>query len=369
MTVVKIPRSERHAPNPNDSSDPGSSVKKSVHLSKTMNESSDLELLYWMDNNDAPAEAVKYVSFLDTLGSFNMDLFADTLYHRIKEAEHKARKWQREAKTYRDRAHYQQKDAQDKIAFRHFKEGDLALFLPTRNQQAGAWAAFNVGFPHYFLREQDAHRLRHREWLVARITRIQERVVDLSKSLQSNEADSLNDEENDNPFQLSDGLRWYLIDAQEDKPGAPSTPGMGKSTVAANTVAATANIQSQPIRVKGKNRDSITSIEGINKTLSKSLESRRSSSNSKKGLPFSIAGGTALLKSSALASETDSLRAAAPETPLASSPLQHATAFSADAGPSSAGSSKDGEEQAESSAQQEAGKATQVHDLDSLLGP
>ncbi|KAM3500041.1 hypothetical protein MY10362_006759 [Beauveria mimosiformis] len=322
MTVTKVPRAERQGQSAHDLSDPSSSVKRSASLSKPIHNSTDLELLYWMDSNNAAAEEDRYSSFMQSLGSFNMELFADTIYHRIKEAEHKARKWQREAKTYRDRAHVHQRDAGDKIAYRHFKEGDLALFLPTRNQQAGAWAAFNVGFPHYFLREQDSHKLRHREWLVARITRIQERVVDLSKSLTgSRMGNVMNDEENDNPFQLSDGLRWYLIDAQEDKPGAPTTPGMGKSTVAANNVEATANIQSQAARAKGKNRDSISSIEGINKTLSKSLESRRSSSNSKK-VPFSIAGGAALLKSSALASETDSLRATGPETPAGTSPSQ-----------------------------------------------
>ncbi|EGX94001.1 Autophagy-related protein 11 [Cordyceps militaris CM01] len=322
MTVTKIPRGERQGQSAHDLSDPSSSVKRSTSFSKPANNSFDLELLHWIHNSDAVVEERQYSSFIQSLGSFNMELFTDTVYHRIKEAEHKARKWQREAKTYRDRAHLYQRDASDKIAYRHFKEGDLALFLPTRNQQAGAWAAFNVGFPHFFLREQDSHKLRHREWLVARITRIQERVVDLSKSLTgSSVGNVMHDEENDNPFQLSDGLRWYLIDASEDKPGAPSTPGMGKSTVAANNVEATANIQSQAVRVKGKNRDSISSIEGINKTLSKSLESRRSSSASKK-VPFSIAGGAALLKSSALASETDSLRAAAPETPAGTSPTQ-----------------------------------------------
>ncbi|KAJ2965746.1 hypothetical protein NQ176_g10468 [Zarea fungicola] len=285
MSVNKISRSERQGQSSHELSDPSPSVKRSTSLSKPIHDSADLDLLYWINNSDAALEEQKYYSFMESLGSFNMDLFADTIYHRIKEAEHKARKWQREYKTYRERAHIHQRDANDKIAYRHFKEGDLALFLPTRNQQAGAWAAFNVGFPHYFLREQDSHRLRHREWLVARISRIQERVVDLSKSLTSNNpGDRISDEQNDNPFQLSDGLRWYLIDAQEDKPGAPTTPGMGKSTVAANNVEATANIQSQPIRVKGKNRDSFSSIEGINKTLSKSLESRRSSSNSKKAL-------------------------------------------------------------------------------------
>lgn len=324
MAINKVPRAERNAPNPNDSSDPGSNVRRSISLgTRATGDSADLGLLYWMDSADGSAEADKYESFVQKLGSFDMDLFSDTLYLRIKEAEHKARKWQREARAYRDRAHVLQKDAHEKIAFRHFKEGDLALFLPTRNQQAGAWAAFNVGFPHYFLREQDAHRLRHREWLVARISRIQERVVDLSKSLQpANDTESINDEENDNPFQLSDGLRWYLIDAHEDKPGAPSTPGMGKSTVAANNVEATADIQSHAVKGKGRSRDSVTSIEGINKTLSKSLDSRRSSSASKKALPFPTTGGTATLKSSALASETNSMRATAPDTPAGTSPVQ-----------------------------------------------
>ncbi|EXK48507.1 hypothetical protein FOXG_00674 [Fusarium oxysporum f. sp. lycopersici 4287] len=320
MTVTKIPRSERNAQNPNDSSDPGSSLRKSGTLSRVLGDSTDLELLYWLNNSDLQAENEKYEAFMNKIGNFDMELFSETVYRRIKEVEHMARKWQREARSYREKAHLLQKDSHEKIAFKHFKEGDLALFLPTRNQQAGAWAAFNVGFPHYFLREQDAHRLRHREWLVARISRIQERVVDLSKSLQpSSETDSINDEENDNPFQLSDGLRWYLIDAFEDKPGAPSTPGMGKSTVAANTVEATANIHTHATGGKGKSRDSVTSIEGINKTLSKSLESRRSSTGSKKALPFQL-GGTALLKNSALASETNSLRAHPTDTPSGTSP-------------------------------------------------
>lgn len=384
MTISKVPRSERGTQNPNDSSDPGNSIRRSVSLgTKSMADSADLELMYWMNASDAASESDKYAAFMDKLGSFDTEVFSDTIYMRIKEAEHKARKWQREAKAYRDRAHVQQKDAHEKIAFKNFKEGDLALFLPTRNQQAGAWAAFNVGFPHYFLRETDAHRLRHREWLVARISRIQERIVDLSKSLQpANDSESINDDENDNPFQLSDGLRWYLIEAQEDKPGAPATPGMGKSTVASNNVEATANIQTLPIKVKGKNRDSISSIEGINKTLSKSLESRRSSSGSKKALPFPNAGGTAVLKSSALASETNSLRAAAPDSPAGMSPVQ--------AGPLSSGqlqigSSEEvggkgtqkstsgneglGQPSGESSAQGATGKSSEVRNVDSLLGP
>lgn len=335
MAIEKIPRAERPMHNPNDSSDPGSYIRRSATLaSRVLSDSTELELLYWMDDADIAAESAQFASFMEKLGSFDMDVFADTVYRRIKETEHKARKWQRDARSYRDLAHNAQRDGQEKIAFKHFKEGDLALFLPTRNQQAGAWAAFNVGFPHYFLREQDAHRLRHREWLVARIQRIQERVVDLSKSLEPSSATgSAKGDESDNPFQLSDGLRWYLIDAHEDKPGAPSTPGMGKSTVAANHVEATAKIQARGTGSKGKNRDSVTSIEGINKSLSKSLESRRSSSGSKKASPFHISGGAGLLKSSALSSETNSLRAAAQEGPAATSPAQEALPAAGSTGP------------------------------------
>lgn len=383
MVISKVPRSERVTQNANDSSDAGNSVRRSISLAKSTGDGADLELLYWMKERDSMSEADRYSAYLDKLGSFDMDAFSDTIYTRIKEAEHKARKWQREARAYRDRAHAHQKDAYDKIAFKNFKDGDLALFLPTRNQQAGAWAAFNVGFPHYFLREQDSHRLRHREWLVARISRIQERVVDLSKSLQpAADSESMNEDENDNPFQLSDGLRWYLIDAQEDKVGAPSTPGMGKSTVAANNVEATANIQSLPIKGKAKNRDSIASIEGINKTLSKSLDSRRSSSGSKKALPFAGSGGTALLKSSALASETNSLRAVAPDSPAGTSPvhggplgsgqLQVAGSAGVDgkeALSATAGDDRCGPRAEGPSVQGGSTKSSEVRKVDSLLGP
>ncbi|KAI6783735.1 Autophagy-related protein 11 [Emericellopsis cladophorae] len=374
ITITKVPRAERATQNPNDSSDPGSSLRKSSVFkpgmlgAKALHDSADLDLLNWANSHDLDGEDERYKVFVSKLGDFDVDQFSDTVYQKIKEVEHKARKWQKEAKSYRDRAHAEHKDAHNKLAFKSFKEGDLALFLPTRNQQAGAWAAFNVGAPHYFLREQDAHRLRHREWLVARITRIQERVVDLSRSMQSgNDEESINDE-NENPFQLSDGLRWYLIDAQEDKPGAPSTPGMGKSTVAANTVEATANIHTHAVISKGKPKDSAA---GLEKTLSKSLESRRSSSSSKRAVPLTSAGAQALLKPGVVVSETNSLRAAAPETPSATSPTQPGSPLSARppatdrdlAGPSRA------KGKAAVPADNDSAKPSEVRQVDTLFGP
>ncbi|ROV91766.1 hypothetical protein VSDG_06480 [Cytospora chrysosperma] len=320
MVIQRIPRAERPAANLNDSTiDPNAFLRKSGILSQTT-DGSDLELLYWMNNSDQATESEKYQAFMSELGNFDMDAFTETVYKRVKDIEHMARKLQRDARSYRDKAHNLQKEAHDKIAFKNFKEGDLALFLPTRNQMTGAWAAFNIGFPHYFLREQEAHRLRNREWLLARISRVQERVVDLSKSLNNQasgtgvaETESM-DEENDNPFDLSDGLRWYLIDANEDKPGAPSTPGLGKTTVAANKVDAVAE-RSHIRKASGKGLGLVgrgaTGIDGVSKTLSMSLESRRSSTSSRKAMPFGIGGG----RGSALAGDANSIRVATADLP------------------------------------------------------
>jgi autophagy-related protein 11 len=256
-----------------------------------MIDSGDLELLYWMQNDDSEVEGEKYDAYLSAVGNFDIEAFCDTILKRIKETEHQARKATRDARTYRDKSHTAQKEAHEKIAYRHFKDGDLALFLPTRNQTNGAWAAFNVGAPHYFLREQDTHRLRSRDWLLARIQNIEGRVVDLSKSMTgqmstTGDRGSLNETsiddsfEDDNPFDLSDGLRWYLIDAVEEKPGAPPlAPSLGKSTVAAANVDATGSIRHSK-KISG------SAVDNISKTLSRSLDSRRSSNNSRKAAPF-----------------------------------------------------------------------------------
>lgn len=398
MVIQKIPRSERSSQQTTNDSDPSSSLRRSGTLGTlgsraAVISSVDLDLLNWVDCSDVEAESGKYDAYISSLGSFDMDTFGEVVYRRVKDVEHMARKLQRDARAYREKAHGLQKEAHEKIAYKHFKEGDLALFLPTRNQTTGAWAAFNVGFPHYFLREQEAHRLRNREWLVARISRVQERVVDLSKSLQSPpgtarksggaESESLNDDDNDNPFDLSDGLRWYLIDAAEDKPGAPSTPGLAKSTVAANNVEAMAERHTHG-RAGARGGPGVrggvaSGIEGVSKTLSKSLESRRSSTGSKKALPFAI--GVARGRDSAVASETNSLRAAPADTPGATSPTQqHAVAHGAphpDSLQASAHAAETARASANGGRSTDAGRGQQPPqphsevrtDLDSLMGP
>ncbi|KAL4916278.1 autophagy-related protein 11-domain-containing protein [Aspergillus aurantiobrunneus] len=247
----------------------------------------DASLLNWMQANTPEEETNKYMAFIESLHQFSVDIFGEAVVKRMKDIELLARKWQKEARGYRDKYHRVQIEAHDKIAYRTFKEGDLALFLPTRNQAIRSWAAFNVGAPHYFLREQDAHKLQARDWLLARITKIEERVVDLSKSMNGGNPDrrsigevsdgaSIDDE---NPFELSDGLRWYLLDATEEKPGAPATPGLGKSTVAPAHVDARGSIRLKRTPAGGN----------VTKTLTKSLDSRRNSSASNKQGPMGTA--------------------------------------------------------------------------------
>lgn len=283
MVIQKIPRTVSGSTLLNESSVPMNRSSSGPSVAKSGIETLLSSGVEWA-SDDPDIEASKFNEYIQDIKSFDIDTFNDAIIRRVKEAEHTARKWQREARAYRDKSHRAQNEAHDKIAYRAFKEGDLALFLPTKNQATKPWAAFNVGAPHYFLREQDSHKLLHRDWLLARISKVEERVVDLSKSLAGNypasdrrsiggTSDGGASFDDDNPFELSDGLRWYLLDAAEEKPGAPINIGLSKVTVASANVDAKGSI-----RMK-KSLDG----NGATKTLA-SFGSRRSSSTSKKGL-------------------------------------------------------------------------------------
>lgn len=258
----------------------------------------DHSVARWVNSDDLADEASRFTKYMEEIQSFDLNAFSEAVIKRVKEIEHTARKWQRETRAYRDKSHRAQSEAHEKIAFRSFKEGDLALFLPTRNQATRPWAAFNVGAPHFFLREQDSHKLRTRDWLLARISKVEERVVNLAKSLDggntANDRRSIGDGsdggasfDDENPFELSDGLRWYLLDAAEEKPGAPINIGLSKVTVASANVDAKGSI-----RMKKSSDGS-----GATKNLTRSLDSRRNSANSRKGTvalsgsPLSGGGG------------------------------------------------------------------------------
>ena len=264
--------------------DPSSSMKRSISIPPLTNQeiesSIEPNIFHWWMAENFDEMSRRHRDFSESIKAFDMDIFIEAIYKRVKEVEHIARKSQRDARAYRDKAHRAQGEAHDRLTLRNFKEGDLALFLPTRDQATKPWAAFNVGAPHYFLREQDSHKLSKRDWLIARISKVEERVVDLSRSMNSVKSGAKSQGEinvsfeDENPYELSDGLRWYLLDAAEEKPGAPINVGLGKTTVASVNVDAKGTL-----RVK-KASDG----NGATKTLTRSLDSRRSSSNSKKGM-------------------------------------------------------------------------------------
>jgi autophagy-related protein 11 len=253
---------------------------------------SELRLIQWMNATTADDENAQFEAFLKHIAKFDLDVFSDAITKRVKDFEYTAKKYNKEAKestkraeAYKERALKLRHEAHTKIAVRDFKEGDLALFLPTRGGQVkGAWAAFNIGCPHFFLAERDGMRLGTRDFIVARIQKVEQKIVDLGRTGSSavstpavefgSEGPSSMLVEDDNPFDLSDGLTWWMVHAVEERGAgaAPTTPGLGKSTVAVSGLDAKGSIR---IKRSPKSDDA-------SKHLNKSLESRRSSSASKK---------------------------------------------------------------------------------------
>ncbi|KAH8103090.1 putative peripheral membrane protein [Cristinia sonorae] len=149
----------------------------------------------------SPIDPSDPAAALEILRTFDHDQFMEA----INKAGSTIRKWQKQCKEYRERA-------KGKISFRNFAKGDLALFLPTRNSISKPWAAFNVSFPHYFLQATGhlADQLKTREWIVARITSLTERVVDFK-------------DESSNPYGLGDGVKYYMLEVEDwTQPAHPS---------------------------------------------------------------------------------------------------------------------------------------------------
>lgn len=124
------------------------------------------------------------------------------------------RKWQKTYKRHSTDINAKLSTAvRERIAFRNFQAGDLALFLPSRNNALDPkpWAAFNISFPHYFLNAPGgsvlAEQLKAKEWIVARIVRIIERTTDVAI-------------EGGNPFQLPNETKFCLLDVEGWNPTA-----------------------------------------------------------------------------------------------------------------------------------------------------
>ncbi|SCV71224.1 BQ2448_2812 [Microbotryum intermedium] len=171
------------------------------------------------DNTDcaAPAggEASTVSEFLDydqariedlivELGKIDdKDSLTDAVRSKIDALSSATKKWIKEAKAYRERALKAQTVAADKIAFRNFAIGDLALFLPTRDSAIPVWAAFNVSCPHHFLSATGSvqEQTQTRTWIVARITSLTEQVADVKDPAS-------------NPYLLAPGTKFFHLEVE-----------------------------------------------------------------------------------------------------------------------------------------------------------
>ncbi|KAF9182739.1 oligomeric, coiled-coil, peripheral membrane protein [Haplosporangium sp. Z 11] len=164
-----------------------------------------------------PKDVLKKLDFSD----LNVAEATALIKKKLFDTEHLLKRWQRECKHLKEKYNRAANEAHEKIAFRNFKVDDLTLFLPTRNSISKPWAAFNINFPHYFLQMTPTmtNQLKNREWIVARITSIAERVVDKRYADAEGEdesggsSSSSNTVSAHNPFGLADGVKYYLLEA------------------------------------------------------------------------------------------------------------------------------------------------------------
>ncbi|KAG6840471.1 hypothetical protein C0991_006497 [Blastosporella zonata] len=170
-----------------------STSKQSMNLADSMFSTGMRHSIIGQPDEPSPIDPSDPASALELLRAFDHDHFLEA----ITKVSSTIRKWQKQCKEYRERA-------KGKISFRNFAKGDLALFLPTRNSVSKPWAAFNVSFPHYFLQATGhlAEQLKTREWIVARITSITERVVDVQ-------------DPNSNPYGLGEGVKYYMLEVED----------------------------------------------------------------------------------------------------------------------------------------------------------
>ncbi|CAK9441131.1 uncharacterized protein LODBEIA_P50000 [Lodderomyces beijingensis] len=157
---------------------------------------------------------VEHVQLVDE-NSNTSHFFANAILKRFKDVEGFAKKLSKEIKLKDQELKKLTSRAKNKISVNHFQENDLLLFLPTKVDRGSyvpkenaiqPWAAFNVGSPHHFLQSSNEHRLEGKEWLIGRVKKITERKVD-QENFESVE---------ENPFRLSIGVTWYLVEAEEN---------------------------------------------------------------------------------------------------------------------------------------------------------
>ncbi|CCE85364.1 Piso0_004954 [Millerozyma farinosa CBS 7064] len=146
--------------------------------------------------------------------AFASRFFLSAISKRFSDVERFAKKLTKENKSKRNEIKSLTSKLESRISVYNFQVGDLVMFLPTKVEDSSSstlkespWAAFNIGSPHYFLKNPgNALNLSNsREWFVGKVLHIEEHLVS---------AESVNDPK-ENPFRISEGIRWYSLEAEE----------------------------------------------------------------------------------------------------------------------------------------------------------
>ncbi|CAJ0635468.1 13340_t:CDS:10 [Entrophospora sp. SA101] len=150
-------------------------------------------------------------NLLEFVSKLDFTEFGSVIENKIKHAETLTERFKRESSSYKNKYYEQRRESKEKIAFRSFKEGDLAVFFPNSNDLANAqWQAFHLECPHYFIREAEINdSAKNKRCIIARIEEITEYISD-SKNPEIPQ------------YGLADGMKFYLLDVEVYQ--ADSTP-------------------------------------------------------------------------------------------------------------------------------------------------
>ncbi|SPO26544.1 related to ATG11 - required for mitophagy [Ustilago trichophora] len=210
-----------------------------------------------LDAFDAEAEGATVETTLEALRAFDVSEMYDEVKGKLDSLSVVVRKWQKAWKSANEKANKANAASKDKIAFKNFQVGDLALFLPTRSSNLASkpWAAFNISAPHFFLNARGplAEQLKVKEWIVARITTINARVVPSpndSKTEDKGEA-----AEDPNPFRLPDGVRFFMLDAETYSGLSSAAPSLRSRRSSSAAVAASSNTAADAGHANGRSLD------------------------------------------------------------------------------------------------------------------
>lgn len=165
------------------------------------------------NNAQQKFENFKGYSFLDNR------LVIEKAFRRFNDVETLARRLQKEKGQQKVEIDTLQVQISQRLAIRDFKVGDLVLFLKTMNTMIGdkdkvksgasqkqPWAIFNIGSPNHYLNNiinDGGLDIESRDWFIGRIEKLQTRKV----------TDGNYDNTKENPFKLSVGFTWHLVDA------------------------------------------------------------------------------------------------------------------------------------------------------------